>query len=209
MNYTYEDFVFHIRFILLQIAEAKKEYSYVVGIKRGGLVPAVALSHALHIPMYTLEWSNRDYPANNDSQRVLQPGSKILLVDDICDTGKTISQIKDIYSFCDILVNCSYKEGLPMTILEAMAAQVSVIATPVGAVGDLIEDKKNKYRGLFKRKGFNDLEETYVTNYGNPLYSVMKEYFMLVVERDENKVSLKYFFAFLLFHVSVISEVCV
>lgn len=54
-------------------------------------------------------------------------------------------------------------------------------------------DKKGKFRGIFRRKGFNDLEETYVTNYGNPLYYVMKEYLMVVVERDEDKVSLKYF----------------
>jgi len=54
-------------------------------------------------------------------------------------------------------------------------------------------DRKGKSRGIFRRKGFNDLEETYITNYGNPLFTVNKEYLMVVVERDENKVSLKYF----------------
>lgn len=99
MNYTYEYFKFDISNIILSIT---KDYDYVVGIKRGGLVPAVCISHTLGIPMYSLDWSNRDYPANNDSARVIQPNSKILLVDDICDTGATIMQIKDIYSFCDI-----------------------------------------------------------------------------------------------------------
>ena len=99
MNYTYDFFKFDISNIILSIT---KDYDYIVGIKRGGLVPAVCLSHALHIPMYSLDWSNRDYPANNDNARVLQPNSKILLVDDICDTGETIMQIKELYSFCDI-----------------------------------------------------------------------------------------------------------
>ena len=54
-------------------------------------------------------------------------------------------------------------------------------------------DKKGKVRGIFRRKGFDNSEETYLTNYGNPLYSIMKEHLMIVVERDENKVSLKYF----------------
>ena len=102
MRYTQAYFNFDVANILNQIAESKKEYDYVVGIKRGGLIPAVCISHALGIPMYSLDWSNRDYPGNNDSQRVLQSGSKILLVDDICDTGKTLIQIKDLYSFCDI-----------------------------------------------------------------------------------------------------------
>jgi hypothetical protein len=54
-------------------------------------------------------------------------------------------------------------------------------------------DRKGKSRGIFRRKGFNDLEETYITNYGNPLFSIIKEHLMVVVERDEDKVSLKYF----------------
>jgi hypothetical protein len=57
-------------------------------------------------------------------------------------------------------------------------------------------DRKGKSRGIFRRKGFNDLEETYITNYGNPLYTVTKEHLMVVVERDENKVSLKYFIGY-------------
>ena len=56
--------------------------------------------------------------------------------------------------------------------------------------------RKRKNGGIFRRKLSNDSEETYVTNYGNPLYSVTKEHLMIVVEKDENKVSLKYFVGF-------------
>ncbi len=48
-----------------------------------------------------------------------------------------------VYACCDIMVNASYKEGLPMTILEAMASRLPVIATRVGAVGDVIKDAEN------------------------------------------------------------------
>ena len=44
----------------------------------------------------------------------------------------------EIYALSDILVNASFIEGLPMTILEAMAAKVAVIATRVGAVPQVI-----------------------------------------------------------------------
>ncbi len=43
-----------------------------------------------------------------------------------------------VYAASDILVNASFTEGLPMTILEAMASKVAVIATNVGAVGDIV-----------------------------------------------------------------------
>ncbi len=51
--------------------------------------------------------------------------------------------IPQIYAISDILVNASSIEGLPMTILEAMAAKVPIIATPVGAVPQVITNGQN------------------------------------------------------------------
>lgn len=51
--------------------------------------------------------------------------------------------VADIYKVCDILVNASFTEGLPMTILEAMASRLAVIATKVGGVPQLIQHEKN------------------------------------------------------------------
>jgi len=51
----------------------KKKIRNIYGIPRGGLVPAVYLSHLLGLPI------------------VIEPtGKETLVVDDICDTGKTL-----------------------------------------------------------------------------------------------------------------------
>ena len=44
-----------------------------------------------------------------------------------------------VYASLDVLVQPSYREGMPMTILEAMASGVAVVATRVGAAADVIE----------------------------------------------------------------------
>ncbi|MFN3491283.1 MAG: glycosyltransferase, partial [Anaerolineales bacterium] len=42
-------------------------------------------------------------------------------------------------------VHPSLRDGMPNAVLEAMACGKTVIATPVGGVVDVIEDKKNGY----------------------------------------------------------------
>lgn len=48
--------------------------------------------------------------------------------------------LSQILSALDILVLSSISEGLPITILEAMAMQKPVVATAVGGVSDVVED---------------------------------------------------------------------
>jgi glycosyltransferase involved in cell wall biosynthesis len=50
------------------------------------------------------------------------------------------ADLPDIYADLDVVVLCSLNEGLPVSIIEAMAAGRSVVATAVGGVPDLVRD---------------------------------------------------------------------
>ena len=71
---------------------------YIVGINRGGLTPAVMLSHFLNKPMYTLDIRLRDGAREPESNIKMAfdawEGKNILIVDDINDTGATFQWIK-------------------------------------------------------------------------------------------------------------------
>ena len=73
----------------------------IVGIARGGLLPALHLSHALDVPLECMPWSTRDSNIKMFSGPVdeeLQSGKTVVFVDDINDSGLTMTQIKEEYS---------------------------------------------------------------------------------------------------------------
>lgn len=74
---------------------------YIVGLTRGGLIPAVCISHLTGIPMHTLNISLRDGDEQENklwmSQDALD-GKKILIVDDINDSGETINTLKKLWA---------------------------------------------------------------------------------------------------------------
>ena len=63
---------------------------YIVGITRGGLIPAVMMSHLTGIKMHTLDVRLRDW-----EKQAGRKGKNILIVDDINDTGATFQWIKE------------------------------------------------------------------------------------------------------------------
>ncbi len=72
---------------------------YVVGITRGGLTPANLISQYLGRPMEALKVSLRDETSAPESNLWMAEdafnGKKILIVDDINDSGATLSWIKE------------------------------------------------------------------------------------------------------------------
>lgn len=71
----------------------------IVGLSRGGLLPAVRLSHKMKIPMVSLVWATRDENGYNVTDCGLaeeaSEGKKILIVDDICDSAETFRSLKE------------------------------------------------------------------------------------------------------------------
>lgn len=84
------------------------ELDYVCGIARGGLPLAVSLSHALDVPMATIEATRfeqeEEFVAVVENAPLLNTASTVLLVDDIVDTGTTLKtvleQLADQEVFC-------------------------------------------------------------------------------------------------------------
>ena len=77
---------------------------FIVGITRGGLWPAMMLSHYLGIKMYTLDVRLRDgdiQESNAWMKEQAANGAKILVVDDINDTGATFEWIKKDWNVGD------------------------------------------------------------------------------------------------------------
>ena len=67
----------------------------IVGLTRGGLVPAVSLSHRYNAKLYCLNISLRDGKASSAGfdWRRLEKYKNILIVDDINDSGATLWEV--------------------------------------------------------------------------------------------------------------------
>src|ERR1051326_2913552 len=63
------------------------------------------------------------------------------LRDKVMLAGKR-SDMANVYASMDIFVQPSLNEGLPMTVLEAMAASKPVIATTVGGIPKIVQEEK-------------------------------------------------------------------
>lgn len=71
----------------------------VVGLARGGLIPAAMLSHYFDVPMISLRLSLRDFPTTDSVKEIcdaLKQGKRVLVVDDICDAGTTLSTLYEL-----------------------------------------------------------------------------------------------------------------
>lgn len=108
---------------------------YIVGITRGGLVPAVLMSHWLDVPLETLKVSLRDEGQTESNCWMAEDafnGKKILIVDDINDSGATINWIiEDWKSSCfpdDLVWDNVWNQNVRYAVLFDNLASDAVIA---------------------------------------------------------------------------------
>ena len=85
----------------LEDIASKLKPDLIVGIVRGGLLPALHLSHALERPMETVTWQTRDKKYQQFNERVdiqIRNDDVVLFVDDINDTGRTFKDLAKAYN---------------------------------------------------------------------------------------------------------------
>lgn len=82
------------------------EFDRVVGLARGGLFPAVIISHLLNLPMTAIHYSSKEGEGeykmyDNHKAFDLLLGDRterLLIVDDICDSGHTLKEVVELLS---------------------------------------------------------------------------------------------------------------
>jgi hypoxanthine phosphoribosyltransferase len=88
-------------------------FDYIVGVPRGGLIPAVSLSHILDIPMTTIQ-----------DEAIFS--SNVLFVDDVCHSGETFKKLRKdfdnptlIHQYCAVVKNSLTTQELWKYAMEA------------------------------------------------------------------------------------------
>ena len=101
IDYSFSDFSAGIDSIANTIKSSGWTPDYIVGIVRGGSIPAVFLSHKLNVPVQMVHWNTRDtskWISNEHNCWVpedIHEGAQVLVVDDIVDGGDTIKELLD------------------------------------------------------------------------------------------------------------------
>ena len=94
IKYKKKDFDKDIDTLVKKIKKSKVEFSYMVALSRGGLIPGVILSHKLGMRLVPISWSTRDSPMDRESNcwvpEDVNNGKKVLVVDDIIDSGESL-----------------------------------------------------------------------------------------------------------------------
>jgi xanthine phosphoribosyltransferase len=95
----YEDFLTDLDAVAEKVGAGGWRPEFLVGVGRGGLVPAAYLSHRLDIPLLSVDvsWGVAGFA---DELLVklagkLRGGERILIIDDINDSGGTISMLRE------------------------------------------------------------------------------------------------------------------
>jgi hypoxanthine phosphoribosyltransferase len=99
----WDDIDFYVNNLYNFILGSKKEYELIAGVTRGGLIPAVMLSHKLDIPIIAI-----------DPNDILDTGIKTLVVDEIYDTGLTIKHLLSRNPAIDVAVIVSKDKHAPV-----------------------------------------------------------------------------------------------
>lgn len=96
----------HCADLLINKLHNKSSFDLVVGIERGGLIPASIIAYKLNLPVYSI--NDQSISKNN----LYLAKKNLLIVDDINDTGLTIKELKPkVEKFCEkFKIVCFYQK---------------------------------------------------------------------------------------------------
>lgn len=100
LQYTKQRFERDLLDIARQLAQDNWKPDIIIGPARGGLIPAVLLSHYYDVKMLPINLSLRDFKTDIEKVRIeiqdISNYKNILVVDDIVDSGETLDLLKKI-----------------------------------------------------------------------------------------------------------------
>jgi len=92
--YSWNEMRRDVNILCREIVLDKFDPQVIVGLSRGGLVPGVMMSHWFQKPFKPIKAALRDFPEWED-YLPKKSDRRILIVDDICDSGETFERMKD------------------------------------------------------------------------------------------------------------------
>lgn len=127
-------------YLSLKVAQDDFHPMAIIGLARGGLVPAVIMSHLLQVKMFPVSYSskkgNGEYKEYENRLPTFPITWDLLIVDDICDTGYTMREVAHTYKESGHNVRTAvlyYKEGsvfLPDFIWQSLPLDANWIEFP-------------------------------------------------------------------------------
>jgi len=112
----YPEFVADVQAVAAALEADGWKPNYIVGIGRGGLVPAAYLSHRTGISLLSVDYSSGVPSFAEELMQKLavatREGRAILLVDDINDSGSTIEALRK-----SLIGHCAVDAGVRVAVL--------------------------------------------------------------------------------------------
>jgi len=110
-----------------QVLAFGESYTHIMGVSRGGLIPAVHLSHSLNLPLALTSYSAPEGNGSNQSKKFtwqddkhvdIDRTSRVLVVDDIADSGFTLKHIVENLEIYVALVHSAVFHHKPESVFN-------------------------------------------------------------------------------------------
>lgn len=72
-------------------------------------------------------------------QKLIALAEQLGVADAVTFTGN-VPNTEDYYAVSDLYVQCSHREAMPLSVLEAMATGLPIVSTDVGGLSDVVQD---------------------------------------------------------------------